>query len=296
MSSSTQRPKVLVAGATGYLGGHVVEALHREGYPIRALARNPEKLGARRALCDEVVTAEATRMETLDNVVGDASVLFSCLGKHDFKRTPTVREVDYQANMNLLNAAKAGGVTRVVFVSVVGGPLLRDLGIRTAKAREQVVDAIQASGLTWTILRPSGFFNDMGDFFRMAQSGTGWIIGDGSATISPIHGADLADVIVDKLNDPDAVNRAFDVGGPETFTMKEIMTLAFDVLKKPVKLRRLPGWLVKGTATAISPFNPTVADLIRAITVMSERGAGAPNHGTHRLEAFFEALAHPPAS
>jgi uncharacterized protein YbjT (DUF2867 family) len=291
MASNVDLPKVLVAGATGYLGGFVVESLHCEGYPVRALARNPEKLGRCREMCNEVVVAEATKPDTLSELAGGATILFSSLGKHDFKRRPSVWEVDFQANMNLLEAARIQGVEHVVFISVVNGPLLRQRGIHTAEARERVVDAIQASGLTWTILRPSGFFNDMADFFRMASRGTGWMIGDGTARMSPIHGADLADVVVDKIGDPNALNHAFDVGGPDTLSYEEIMQLAFQAMDKPPKLRRLPNWVVRSAVTMASLVNPTVADLMRAIAVMSTEGADAPNYGNRHLADFFASLA-----
>jgi uncharacterized protein YbjT (DUF2867 family) len=291
MIKSIDLPKVLVAGATGYLGGFVVESLQRKGYPVRALARDPRKLGRRRQLCEEVVVAEATRPDTLSDLAGGAKVLFSCLGKHDFKRKPTVWEVDFQANMNLLEASRAQGVEHVVFVSVVNGPLLRRRGIETAEARERVVDAIEASGLTWTILRPSGFFNDMEDFFKMAVKGTGWVIGDGSAPMSPIHGADLAEFVVDKMGDLGARGCAFDVGGPDTLTYDEIMGLAFKALGKPPKLRRVPNWVITSGAALTALFNPMVADLIRAIYAMSTEGASAPNYGHHHLADFFASLA-----
>ncbi len=291
MALDVDLPKVLVAGATGYLGGFVVESLHREGYPVRALARNPEKLGHRREMCTEVVVAEATKPDTLSGLAEGATILFSSLGKHDFKRRPNVWEVDFQANMNLLEAARIQGIGHVVFISVINGPLLRQRGIQTAEARERVVDAIQAAGLTWTILRPSGFFNDMADFFRMASRGTGWIIGDGTARMSPIHGADLADVVADKIGDPNALNRAFDVGGPDTLSYEDIMQLAFQALDKPPKLRRLPKWVVRSAAAMTSLVNPTVADLMRAIAVMSTEGANAPNYGHRHLADFFATLA-----
>lgn len=285
------RPKVLVAGATGYLGKQVIAALHAAGYPVRALARDEGRLGDVREMCAEVVVAEATKAETLTDVVGDAGVLFSSLGKHDFKAKPSVWDIDYRANMNLLDRAVAGGVQHVSFISVVGGPELRKLGIQAADARESVVDAIKSSGLTYNVLRPSGFFNDMQDFFNMAKGGTGWVLGDGTALMSPIHGADLAAFVVEKLGDIDARNMEFDVGGPDTLSYEEILNLAFAALGKRPKLRRVPGWIASALPKVVRPFNAQVADLTKAIVTMSTDGAAAPNYGTHRLEAFFAELA-----
>ena len=284
-------PKVLVAGATGYLGKFVVRKLHAAGYPVRALARDPKRLGDVRELCTEVVVAEATKPETLGELIGDATVLFSSLGKHDFKRKPTAWDIDYQGNMNLLERAKEGGIEHVVFVSVLHGGMLRDRGFSSAKAREGVVDAIQSSGIDWTILRPSGFFNDMGDFFNMAAGGTGWVIGDGTAKMNPIHGADLADFAVQKIADPKARGASFDVGGPDVLSYTEIMELAFAALGKPVRTRKLPVWVIAAAPPVVGVFNPFVADLLRAIVVMTKEGAVGPCHGTHHLADYYAELA-----
>lgn len=281
--------KVLVAGATGYLGKHVVRALSRDGHAVRALARHPDKLADVRELCAEVTLGEATKPETLDDVIGDASVWVSSLGKHDFERTTTAWDIDFAANRNLLERAKAATVRRIVFVSVFRGPALREEGISSAEARESVVDLIRDSGLSFAIVRPTGFFNDMADFFRMAVSGTAWIIGDERARMNPIHGADLADVIARAVNG--AANEEIDVGGPDALTQREMAELAFAALGKKAKIRRLPAWVVSAAARPVGLWNPFVADLLRAVASMSRDGAEAPKYGTHHLADFYAELA-----
>ena len=117
------------------------------------------------------------------------------------------------------------------------------------------------------------------------------MIGDGTATMSTIHGADLADVVVDKIGDPGARGCAFDVGGPDTLSYEQIMRLAFEALGKPPKLRRVPDWIITSTAAVTSLINPTVADLMRALYAMSTEGASAPNYGHHHPVDFFASLA-----
>jgi len=281
--------KVLVAGATGYLGKHVVRALHRDGHAVRALARNPDKLADVRDLCAEVAVAEATKPETLGDVMGGASVLVSSLGKHDFDRATTAWDIDFEANKNLLERAKAAGAERVVFVSVFHGPALRKEGISSAEAREGVVDLIRESGLSWAIVRPTGFFNDMADFFNMAASGSAWVVGDETARMNPIHGADLADVIALAVSSDE--NEEIDVGGPDALTQREMAELAFAALGTKPKIHHLPAWVVSTAAAPVGLWNPFVADLLRAVAIMSRDGAEAPKHGSHHLADFYRELA-----
>jgi hypothetical protein len=82
--------RVVVAGATGYLGAHVAEALHAAGYRVRGLARDARRLERIRASCDEVFCGEATRPETLRGLFDGADVAFSSIGIRHVKRRPTI--------------------------------------------------------------------------------------------------------------------------------------------------------------------------------------------------------------
>ena len=94
-------------------------------------------------------------------------------------------------------------------------------------------DKLKESGLDYAIIRPTGFFSDMFEFFKMAQKGRAFVLGKGKNKINPIHGADLAEVCVNSLNKSE---KDINVGGPEMFTFKEIAELAFNVLNKKMKI------------------------------------------------------------
>lgn len=283
--------EVFVAGATGYLGRHVVRALHAAGYGVRALVRDPERLGDLRALCSSIFVGEATRPETMRGAIGDARIVVSSLGKRDLKRHPTTREVDRDANLHLLSLARDANVEHFLFVSVLHGEQLRSAGSQVAAAREAVVDELRSSPLSWTVLRPTGFFNDMDELFQMAKRGRGWLIGDGSFEINPIHGADLAAVIVRHLADPASRNRAFDLGGPDVLTQRAILELAFSALGRPARLSRLPPGVLIAASAVVRVFSPPAADLIRSLARLAKFGAVAPPTGTHHLADHFVELA-----
>ena len=282
--------RVLVAGATGYLGRHVVAALHSRGFWVRALARDPTRLSNVRDLCDEVFVGEATRDDTLDGLCDGIDVVFSSIGLRSFAPRPSFWEVDYQANMTILSLATSAAVRHVIFISFVHADRIRTK-VSAAEARERVVDALIASGLTWTVLRPTGFFNDMEELFKMARRGVFYVIGKGTTHINPIHGADLAEQVVRCISDVATHNRTITIGGPEVFTVREIGKLAFEVLRREPKIRSIPPWLLGAGSVLLSPFNANAAALLRAMEITSEMDMTGIPYGRHRLRDFFLELA-----
>lgn len=286
---------VVVAGATGYLGRHVVRALHAAGHRVRALARDADRLNDVCDLCHEVFVGRAAEADSLAGLCEGADAVFSSLGKRDFKRRPSLEEVDYQANRNILDRAVEARVGRFLFISAKSADAFREMGL--SMPREDLVDDLVASGLPWTVLRPTGFFNDMEEMFQMAVKGTGWVLGDGSVTINPIHGADLAAEVVRRLEDPSAAGAAYDVGGPDVFTMREIVSLAFEVLGKEPKIKSCPLWVIRVIASVARPFHSMLGSMLGAVGRMDRVDMVGAAVGTHHLRDFFEELAGslPPA-
>lgn len=283
------RGTVVVAGATGYLGRHLVVALRERGWRVRALVRDPARLGFAAEAADEVFTGHATRPETLAGLCDGAEAAVSALGLRAMGGRLTVFDVDRDANLNVLARAREAGVRRFGFVSVLHGAELRRR-VPQAEAREQVVDALRDGGPAWTVFRPTGFFNDMAEFFEMARKGRVWLVGDGARRLNPIHGADLAAFIADALGDPAAEGRELPAGGPDTLSQREIGALAFEVLGRPARFGRLPPGLLRGAGALAAPFSPNLSNFLRFMAAMGEVDAVAPATGTHRLRAFFEAL------
>ncbi|MEJ2581084.1 MAG: SDR family oxidoreductase, partial [Acidobacteriota bacterium] len=212
--------RVLVAGATGYLGGFVCKAFKDRGYFVRALVRSSKKLDGLWDSTDEIVEAQVTQPETLTRICDDIDCVFSSVGITRQKDGLTFRDVDYQGNKNLLEVALKAGVRKFVYVSALNGPDLRLLDI--IDAHEAFVDELKDSGIALAVLRPTGYFSDMGEVLEMARKGRVWLIGSGENRVNPIDGADLATACVDAMEGNET---EIDVGGPQTFTWKEVAAL-----------------------------------------------------------------------
>ena len=285
-ATSPERPVVVVCGATGYLGRHVVKALHRDGWHVRALARDASRLGDAAPYCDDVFIGHPTDPATLDGLFDGADAAFSSIGVRSFKRRPSFRDVDQTANLNLVDAAERAGVNRFVFVSVLHADELRDQS-PLLDAREQVVDRLRSGAMKATIIRPTGFFNDLVAFLDMAKRRRIWLIGDHHTRINPIHGADLAEVIADALASDDTTDRT--VGGPDILSQADIAAAAFDATGRPPRVTRVPSRLVHTVGRLISPINPNAGANLQMFAIMGKRDMVGDPVGSHHLTDEFKA-------
>lgn len=289
--------RVLVAGSTGYLGRFVVQEFKEQGYWVRALARKQslhkfEQTGpflepAIGEHIDEVFVGEVTKPETLHGLCDDIDVIFSSIGITRQRDGVSFMDVDYQGNKNILEIALAARAGRFIFVSVFNADLLeQETGI--VNPRELFVKDLIASGLDYTVVRPTGFFSDMSEVLKMASSGRVYLVGDGGKKINPIHGADLAKVCVDATR---SQRREIPVGGPVTYTHAEIAEIAFSVLGRSPKITKIPARLVNPVVKMIRPFSKHYYMLAAFFAVVFQSDFEAPRAGTHTLKEFYEEFA-----
>jgi len=229
--------KVLLAGATGYLGSYIAKELQARALTIRVIARNTERLKGNFIGTNDILEAELTQPETIVGCCEKIDVVISTVGITKQKDGLTYMDVDYQANMNLWQEARISGVKKFIYVSVLNGESLRHLKI--CEAKEMFVDQLKNSGMEYCIVRPNGFFSDMTEFYKMGKKGRVYLFGNGELKVNPIHGEDLATVCVDAIEKPD---KEIIVGGPETLTHNQIALIAFDVLGIDPKITHIPDW------------------------------------------------------
>jgi len=284
--------RVMVAGITGYIGGSVARALRAGGHWIRGLARDPAKLKIPEQ-ADEVFRGEATRADTLNGLCDGIDVAFSSIGVHDLsQRKPGIWEVDYAANMNIVNEARRAGVKHFIFVSTAGGPEMAKT-CPIAEAREKVARAVAESGMSFTIYRPTGFFNDMAYVFNsVARKHRATIYGNPEVKMNPLHGLDFGEEIARNLNDPRFRNVFRQVGGPDIMTRRQVTEMAFDVLKLPHKISYRPIWQFRLLTDIMRPFNYNLFSLFRfmCFAFTTPDMTGEPI-GHRHLRDYFEELA-----
>jgi uncharacterized protein YbjT (DUF2867 family) len=262
--------KVLVTGATGFVGPRIVHALRTEGRDVRALVRRPDRgahlasLGVELAVGDVTDAASVSAAaEGCTHVVHLVAIL---KGKpHDFERVMT------GGTRNVIAAAKNAGIERLVLMSALGTTsttkdLVPYFGAKFAMEQDTV-----ASGLEYTIFRPSFVFGRGGalaTFMKQVRySPVVTVIGSGRQQIQPIWIDDVAEHFARALDTPAAANKTFEIGGPDIVTWDELYRTIARVLGKRRALAHVPAGLARTGARATQwlPGAPLSADQVAMI-------------------------------
>lgn len=312
--------RVFMLGATGTIGQATVRALLRRGHEVVCLVRPRAGVGGRMARSDSerLLAGASVRFGDVSSAdsLADAGfrgecfdALVSCLAS----RTGAPHDawaIDHQAHLLALAAAQRAGVKQMVLLSAicVQKPLL---AFQQAKlAFEQ---ALIASGLSYSIVRPTAFFKSLsGQVERVRQGRPFLIFGDGQLTAcKPISDADLAEYLADCLHLPERRNRILPIGGPgPALTPRQQGELLFAALGREPRFRRVPLALLDGIIAALGglghllPALAAKAELARigryyaseSMLVLDPAtgrydAAATPSTGRDTLAGFYASLA-----
>ncbi len=277
-----KKPRIVLAGATGYLGTHIANELRTQQYPATILVRDTAKVPAHLEKLETFI-AEITKADSLNGIMDGVEVVISTVGITKQKEGFTYMDVDYQGNKNLLDAAIKAGVKKFIYVSALNADKLRHL--KMCAAKEKFVKELKNSGIDYCIVRPNGFFSDMTEFLKMAKKGKAELFGDGRFKMNPIHGKDLAEICIDAIQSNE---KSIEVGGPEMFTHKEIVELAFKTLNKKIKIAYMPEWMRKMILWFARSFtsSKTYGPIEFFFTVLA-MDMVAPKYGKQKLSDYF---------
>ena len=278
--------KVLIAGASGALGFEVLKILNQRSIPVRALIHSPEKEESIRAYTDDVFIAEARQIQNLEGICDNIDIVFSALGKSVslFKPEPArYQDIDYICNRNILHMALNEGVRRFVYTSIKGSDMAYHLQV--AQAHHRIQTLLEKSSLSYTIIKPVGFFSGLNDLLIMGKRGFIPITGSGNARTNAIHPADLAQVVVNNLVEG---LRVIEAGGPEIHTRKEIAEM---VRKKTGgKIIHVPGVLAKAGIAPLSIFKKGLAANFDYFRYVTTNDMIAPPHGQITFREYLDQL------
>ncbi|NOH66098.1 SDR family oxidoreductase [Vibrio rotiferianus] len=281
-----RHPRILIAGSTGYLGSNIVESLMEQQAEFKALARNKTKLLAMGLQESQVIEVQVTHPDELKGVCEGVDVVISCLGITRQQDGLGYLDVDYQANLSLLEEAERAGVGKFIYISAFNARKYPQ--VRLLEAKERFVSRLlQSTKLTPCVIRPNGFFSDITEVYNMAKSGRVFTFGDGEKLLNPIHGKDLAKFCVEAIERNDT---ELDVGGPDVLSVNDIARLAFKSQNKVEKNKHLPDFLRTAGLSLVGHLPEKWGGPAEFFLTMLGGDNIAPTYGHHRLEAYFRKL------
>lgn len=243
-----QRKRVFVLGATGTIGRATVRALLNQGHDVVCFVRQRAGDALLAEQTAKLFDGASIRYGDVSNPASltyqgfkgeQFDVVVSCLAS----RTGAPKDawaIDYQAQMNALEAAKRAGVSHFVLLSAicVQKPLLAFQHAKLAFEK-----ALMESGMTYSIVRPTAFFKSLSGQLERVKKGKPFLLfGDGTLTAcKPISDSDLGDYIAGCIHDQTRHNRILPIGGPgDAITPREQGEKLFELLGKEARFKQIP--------------------------------------------------------
>lgn len=271
--------KILIAGASGYVGSRLVPRLLQKGYAVRCLARNPEKLKSRAWEGVEIVPGDVLKPETLLPALQNVDAAYYLV--HAMGNSGDFSERDALSARNFAQAAKTAGARRIIYLGGLGdqGETLSE----HLKSRQEVGAILGESGIPVTELRASIIIGSGSASFEIIRDlvkklpvmiTPRWV----NSRCQPIAIRDVLNYLVGALEEPRTAGNIYDIGGEEILTYADMMRLVAEVLGKrlhvlhvPVLTPRLSAyWLNLVTTVPMSIAFPLVEGL-RNDTICRDR-------------------------
>ena len=206
--------RIFIAGATGFVGGHLTGELTRRGHKLRLLTHR------RRQLAEgiEQVEGDTTRLETFADAASGCDAVINLVGiiREFPSKDITFEKLHVLATANLLAAAKKNGVRRYLQMSALG--TRPDAVSSYHKTKWLAEELVRSSGLEWTVFRPSLIFGPQDAFVNMLAAQLRLVpvmpvIGSGSYRLQPIHADDVARCFALALEMPATVGQCYALCG-----------------------------------------------------------------------------------
>jgi uncharacterized protein YbjT (DUF2867 family) len=266
-----------VFGGTGFIGSAAVRELRLRGWRVRLISRRAPREGAifHRP-------ADLTRPETLPPALEGATHLlqaaqFAGAPFENPRRGLTYLQVDGEGTINVVDAARRAGVQHIVYVSGAGAGENRPQP--WFRAKDMAEEAVRGSGMKWTVFRPSWVYGagdrSLNRFVHLARRlPVVPLIGRPDLSLQPLWVEDLALMLADSLEHPEAQGETFGAGGPEILTLRDILQTLLSTMRVRRRVVVVPRGLLRAAARLLrhlpkAPLTPEGIEFLETEALVS---------------------------
>jgi nucleoside-diphosphate-sugar epimerase len=224
--------KIFVTGATGFTGSRVVPLLLKNGYELRCLYRRRRGRSLLSSPGVEWALGDLSDPDTLSASMRGADALVN------------IASLGFGHADSIIGAARDAGIQRAVFISTTA--IFTQLNAKSKRVRVAAELAIEASGLQYTILRPTMIYGGPRDrnMWRLIRflrySPIIPVFGEGDRLQQPVHVGDVAQAIVSCLSNTGAIGKAYNIAGKHPLTYNEVIDTIARLMNKRVWKLRIP--------------------------------------------------------
>lgn len=266
---------IVVVGASGTLGPLLVPLLVGRGEPVRVVTRDPHG-AAGRLDGVELMVGDVTRPEDARRAVEGARVVVSAIT--GFASPGGVKAVDEDGNRTLATAAAAANVEHFVLLSVGGAAA--DHPIPLFRAKHAAEEAVRASGIDWTIIRPSAYLETWLGIIGGPLVGTGktLVFGHGENPINFVSAFDVARFVDLAISDPTRRGQVVEVAGPANLTLNQLVDTVERASGRTGRVSHSPRAIMRLLSVVLRPINGMRAGQVQAALVMDTTNMALDGH------------------
>ncbi len=229
---------LLIVGATGTLGRQITRKAIDEGYEVRCLVRSLKKAAFLKEWGAQLVQGNLCDRGSLKPALANVTTVIDAATARPTDSL-SMKQVDWEGKVNLIEEAKAAGVKRYIFFSILDAAKYPDVPLMEIKKCNEKF--LAESGLNYTILQLCGFMQGLiGQYaIPILEKQTVWVTGQASP-IAYMDTQDIAKIAIKTLSIPETENKILPVVGPRAWTADEIIRLCEKLSGREAKITRMP--------------------------------------------------------
>ena len=262
---------IFIAGASGFVGGHLVDYLIARGRAVKCLVRSEKAQKLLSGKGAAVVSGDITNPETLNGILNPDDFVVHLVGIIEEKGGATFRSIHCNGTANLVAEAKRAGVRHFFYQSALGAD--KDSWSGYLKTKAEAEEMVKQSGLSYTIFRPSliigpwdGFTKKLVDMVKLSPVLP--IPGEGRAKFQPVYIKDWLACIGKVIDTPDLYISTYEIGGQEQLSYREMVEKLSKALGYSRPAFTIPMGLMKFGASVLErmlPAPPVTLDQLRLL-------------------------------